>query len=64
MILVSVRTMSWSHKPGIGVLLLTSVGLLVMKMSSIFSRHVGKVTTCSAQISYTTLTKAVLIGIL
>ena len=61
MILVSVRTMSWSFKPGIDVHLLTSVGLLVMKMSSVFSKHVGKV-TCSAQMSFTTLTKTVLIG--
>ena len=36
MILVSVRTMSWSLKPGIDLHLLTSVGLLVMKMSSVF----------------------------
>ena len=62
--LASVRTMSWSLRPGIEVHLLTSVGQLVMNMSSVFSRHVGKVTTCSAQISCTTLTKAVLIGIL
>ena len=63
MILVPVRTMLWSLKPGIDVHLLTSVGLLVMKMSSVFSRCFGKVTTCSAQMSCTTLTKAVLIGI-
>ena len=62
MTLTSVRTMSWSLKPGIEVHLLTSVGLLVMNMSSVFSRRVGKVTTCSAQMSCTTLTKAVLIG--
>ena len=61
MILVSVRTMSWSFKPGIIVHLLTSVSLLVMKMSSVFSKHVGNV-TCSAQMSFTTLTKTVLIG--
>ena len=60
---MSVRTMSWSLKPGIDVHLLTSVGLLVVKMSSVFSRRVGKVTTCSAQMSCTIFTKAVLIGI-
>ena len=54
--------MLWLLKPGIKVHLLTSVGLLVINMSSVFSRRVGKVTTCSAQISRTTLTKAVLIG--
>ena len=37
MILVSVRTMSWSLNPGIDVHLLTSVELLVIKMSSVFS---------------------------
>ena len=59
---ISVRTMSWSLKPGIDVHLLTSVCLLVMKMTCVFSKHVGKV-TCSAQMSFNTLTKTVLIGI-
>ena len=60
--LASVRTMSWSLKPGNAVHLLISVGLFVINRSSVFSSRVGKVTICSALMSCTTLIKAVLIG--
>ena len=64
MILASVRKMSWSLEQGIEVNVLTSVCLLVMNISSVFSRHIGKVTTSSSQMLCTMLTKPMLIGLL
>ena len=49
--LLSVKTMSWSDSPGSGLHLLTSDGLLVKNRSNVLVFLVGKLTTCSRDVS-------------